>query len=96
MTTCKTCNYYKDSGVCTLKHIRVNINTQSCKDFNDTKQSDEIKHTCINCKHHYFPDESYPNYRMYISHEEKFFMVKCKFDQCGHFFNEKCKKHENQ
>lgn len=92
---CKDCAYFKDNGICTLKHIRTKKNTENCSTF---KQIEQIKDTrsCATCKYAYFPDKTYKNYSLYINYKGEFFMCKCKLDKWAKFLTEKCKKYGNR
>lgn len=94
---CKDCASYKDSGVCTLKHIRVKKTTEQCAEFNQPYTVKDTR-TCATCKHHYFPDKSYKNYSLYVNYRGEFFLCKCNLDKtCAKFLNkDKCKNYEKQ
>lgn len=92
--SCKDCTYFKDSGICTLKHIRTKKNTENCSFFKQIEQEKDTR-SCATCKYHYFPDETYKNYSLYINYKGEFFMCKCKLDKWAKFLTEKCNKYEN-
>ena len=92
--TCKDCIYRKENA-CTVKHIRVKTKTESCKQYNNMVEKEVDTRTCATCKHHYFPDKTYKNYDLFVSHSGELFMCKCRLDKWAKFVNKnKCKNYE--
>lgn len=92
---CKDCTYFREHGVCSLKHIRVKKTTESCAEFNQPTAEIDTQ-TCATCKHHYFPDKTYKNYSCYINCKGEFFLCKCRLYYFAKFLHEKCSNYEKQ